>query len=491
MGGPGMALTIPVAEIIEKGDDPLLGTRASWGRVLLRDIATIQNGYSFESARFTRGAGMPLIRIRDIGAGRTEAHYAGEYDPAYVVEAGDLLVGMDGEFRCALWRGPRGLLNQRVCRVTASPDTYHAKLLAFLLPAYLEAVHRVTSSVTVKHLSSKTLGEIPLPFPPMAQQARIVAALEKQYSRLNDAVAALRRAKANLACYRAAVLKTAVEGRLVKTEAERARREGRDYESGNALLQRIGKTRSGARTGVRKYKDPPPPDISGMHELPQGWIWASYAQMGDVVTGFTPSTRDAENFGGGIPFFRPTDLAGGTHEAKKRAYLSEKGMAKKRPIPAGAVLVTCIGPTIGDSMLAPLDCMVNQQIHAVILNPDLVDPALVHFWTVSPGGYRQILGAASATVVPILNKSRFAALKVPLPPLAEQRRIVAEVKRRLDILRTLETRTDASLIRAERLRRAVLKAVLLGGEAVQRETSSGAQLPPFDALAADAAIGPQ
>jgi type I restriction enzyme S subunit len=67
----------------------------------------------------------------------------------------------------------------------------------------------------------------------------IVAEIEKQFSRLEEAVANLKRVKANLKRYRAAVLKAAVEGRLVPTEAELARREGRGYETGEQLLARI------------------------------------------------------------------------------------------------------------------------------------------------------------------------------------------------------------------------------------------------------------
>jgi len=109
-----MALTIPVAEIVENSKNPLLGKHESWGRVLLGEIAKIQNGFPFKSSQFTKDEGIPLIRIRDVGADSTDTNYVGEYDPAYLVEAGDFLIGMDGDFNSARWRGPKGLLNQRV-----------------------------------------------------------------------------------------------------------------------------------------------------------------------------------------------------------------------------------------------------------------------------------------------------------------------------------------------------------------------------------------
>lgn len=79
---------------------------------------------------------------------------------------------------------------------------------------------------------------MPVPLPPLAEQQRIVQEIEKQFSRLDAAVSALKRAQANLKRYRSAVLQTACQGRLVPTEAELARAEGRDYEPADDLLAR-------------------------------------------------------------------------------------------------------------------------------------------------------------------------------------------------------------------------------------------------------------
>lgn len=73
--------------------------------------------------------------------------------------------------------------------------------------------------------------------PPVCEQHRIVAELDKQFTRLDAAVSALKRVQANLKRYRASVLKAACEGRLVPTEAELARAEGRDYERADQLLR--------------------------------------------------------------------------------------------------------------------------------------------------------------------------------------------------------------------------------------------------------------
>ena len=125
-----------------------------------------------------------------------------------------------------------------------------------------------------------------LPLAPLAEQCRIVAEIEKHFTRLDASVAALRRAQANLKRYRASVLKAACEGKLVPTEAEIARAEGRGYEPAAALLERILVERraqwEAKEKRGRKYKEPFAPNASDLPELPDGWVWATIAQLAEI-----------------------------------------------------------------------------------------------------------------------------------------------------------------------------------------------------------------
>ena len=213
-----MSFTASLEEIISDNESGLLACHPTWVRCRLGDVAQVLNGFPFPSKQFSKTVGVPLLRIRDVTNGSTETKYDGDYDPAYLVRQGDLVVGMDGDFNCALWRGPDAVLNQRVCKITADENFYSKRFLSHALPGYLSAINAATSSVTVKHLSSLTVQDIPLPFPPPSEQRRIVAEIEKQFTRLDAAVAALERTRANLKRYRAAVLRAAVEGRLVSDD---------------------------------------------------------------------------------------------------------------------------------------------------------------------------------------------------------------------------------------------------------------------------------
>ena len=190
--------------------------------------------------------------------------------------------------------------------------------------------------------------------------------------------------------------------------------------------------------------------------MSEGWAIATYSQLGEVITGFTPPTGDVANFGGDTPFFKPTDLDAGDSVRIAREYLSAAGVQRGRKLPAGSVLVTCIGATIGKTGLTQVECATNQQINSVAPTNSCVDSRYLFWWTCSPVGQAQIVDNASATTLPILNKSKFEALSVALPPLAEQARIVTEVDRRLSVIREVEVGVGANLLRAKALRQATL-----------------------------------
>ena len=146
----------------------------------LGELSDITSGFAFKSSLFnTDGQGLPLIRIRDVVGGESKTFYSGEYKPEYVIHNGDALIGMDGEFNLARWKGGKALLNQRVCKIESSDDRLDQEYLIRLLPNALKEIEARTPFVTVKHLSVKEVRAIKIPLPPLPEQRRIAAILDK------------------------------------------------------------------------------------------------------------------------------------------------------------------------------------------------------------------------------------------------------------------------------------------------------------------------
>jgi type I restriction enzyme S subunit len=164
--------------------------KKGWQRKRLADVLEVQNGYAFDSAGFNPTKGMPLIRIRSLKPGtETETRFHGDYDKKYVVRAGDLLIGMDGEFGCYEWKGEPALLNQRVCRLQGFSRELVPRFLFYGVNDYLKAIENVTGYATVRHLSSKQILGIEFPVPPLVEQQRIVGLLDKAFAGLATAKA--------------------------------------------------------------------------------------------------------------------------------------------------------------------------------------------------------------------------------------------------------------------------------------------------------------
>ena len=148
-------------------------------KVKLTDLCNIQYGYAFDSRYFTDDESyIPLVRIRDVKRGFSETYYSEKYPEEYILHAGDLLIGMDGEFNIARWKSRDALLNQRVCKVSAKEGTCE-EYLRFALSKELKAIENRTAFVTVKHLSAKELNKLELDVPELIEQEKIAEALDK------------------------------------------------------------------------------------------------------------------------------------------------------------------------------------------------------------------------------------------------------------------------------------------------------------------------
>ncbi len=233
------------------------------------------------------------------------------------------------------------------------------------------------------------------------------------------------------------ILDLAIHGKLVPQDP--------GDEPASALLQRIretkerlikeGKIKKGKKSAktsdTTHYENVP-------FEVPKSWVWTTLGEIGDIVTGNTPSKDISDYYGGEIPFFKPADLDQGINTSTSKDHLTELGFEQSRQLPAKSVLVTCIGATIGKTGLISTDGSCNQQINAIVPTIAILSTFL-YYICVSDYFQQEIKENASATTLPILNKNNFAALLIPLPPLPEQRRIVAEIERWLSLIGVIES----------------------------------------------------
>ena len=332
--------------------------------------------------------------------------------------------------------------------------------------AYLQ--YFLNSSAFVRYASHLNSGDRPrvdfdqmapyeIPLPPKSEQRRIVAEIEKQCSRLDEAAANLMRVKANLKRYKAAVLKAAVEGRLVPTEAELARREHRSYESGTELLRRILEVRRTHWTGRVKYKEPLSVDTTHLPLLPDGWVWASVNELiAHLTDGDHQPPPQAES---GVPFLvignvRTGEITfTGSRFVRQEYYMSIDESRRPRK---GDLLYTLVG-SYGIPAAVKTDKRFCIQRHIAILRPHHLSPmSYLAICMASDLVFKQATEVATGTAQLTVPLAGLRTIAVPLPPIPEQLRIVNEVHRRLSLIQDVDNEVAIDLRRTESLRQATL-----------------------------------
>lgn len=333
-------------------------------------------------------------------------------------------------------------------------------------PAARKIMADQVAGVAITRLTLEKINAFPIPLAPRHEQDRIVAALDERLSELDASVASLERAERNLVRYRAAVLAAACSGTLVPTEADLARREGRSYEPADQLLARILAERRKANTKA-KYEEPAQPDTRKLPKLPEGWAWATIDSLSAEVRNGLGMPPHADS---GAPILRISAVRSGRVDVGEVRYLgvAPEGSEQYRLLP-GDLLFTryngtkelvgacgCV-PESGAGLYYPdklirVRMLPNGAIPNYVMLAAGTGEAAKHVWSHLRTTAGQV-GIAGQDV---------KSIPIPLPPLAEQERIIAEVDRHLSRADALAASIAQAKRRAQRLRRAILTAAFQG-----------------------------
>nr|BBH92750.1 hypothetical protein KTA_09490 [Thermogemmatispora argillosa] len=327
------------------------------------------------------------------------------------------------------------------------------------------------------------LASAEFPLPPAEEQRRIVAAIEGYLTRLDAVVETLRQDRIKLRNARAALLRDAVEGRLT----ERWRATHPVSEDGEALLKRILAERRArweaeqlekmrARGQVpqderwkQAYREPAGPDTSTLPALPPGWCWATVEQL--IARSEYGTSIKCDYGAGGEPIVRIPNIIRGILDLKDLKYSLEPiNLSTEEALQPGDVLLCRTNGSInllGKSAVVRTDLKQKYGFASYLLRFRFLEknifPSWFHLFVSSEHGRSFIKDKAiSSAGQHNISLSIIHSMPLPLPPLEEQRQIVAEVERRLSIIQQAEEAIERSLKRAEHLRQSILKRAFSG-----------------------------
>nr|AAM00857.1 HsdS [Campylobacter jejuni]AAM00877.1 HsdS [Campylobacter jejuni] len=160
-----------------------------------------------------------------------------------------------------------------------------------------------------------------------------------------------------------------------------------------------------------------------MTNLPQGWEVKKLGEIGEIVTGSTPSKSNLDFYGKDYPFFKPSDFEQGYFLENAGDNLSKLGFDKARQLPPKTILVVCIG-SLGKVALTRVIGSCNQQINAIIPHKNIISE-YIYYYCISSKFQSILFSKAPQTTLAIFNKTEFSKLEIIYPKdIKEQERIV-------------------------------------------------------------------
>ena len=385
--------------------------KEGWKMVKLGEVCEIQNGYAFDSKCFSSESEMPLIRIRDIKRGYTETFYDGDYSSEYIVRKGDFLIGMDGEFNIGEWNSEDALLNQRVCKLIPN-NKINVRFVYYYIPESLKRIESKTSFATVKHLSSKQIKEIDIPLPPLEEQHRIVSILDASFEKID----------------------------ALKKNAEE------NLKNAKALFQQV---------------------LAQELKPKEGWV---EKKLAEIVTencslsyGIVQPGDDVQN---GIPVVRPVDFSNDIFVKREGLKRTKKEIsdAYQRTILTGNEILMCVRGTTGTMGFATDElkgCNVTRGIVPILIDRTSVK-RFVYYQLLSPLLQKQIAENTNGTALKQINIKDLRVLKLFMPSLEEQHRIVQTLDTLSEKCRRLEEVAQQTIRECDALKQSILRQAFSG-----------------------------
>jgi type I restriction enzyme S subunit len=350
------------------------------------------NGFAFASDMFSDSEGVPLIRIRDIANNKTETFFRGNFPETAIVENGDLLVGMDGDFLLQEWKGPKALLNQRVCKLLPQKN-FIKGYLRFTGQFPLNVINDVTYFVTVKHLSDNDIKNCIFPIPSLLEQQSIVRFLDYKTGQIDSFIANRQK-----------------QIDLLKEQ----------------LHFKINKAITKGIKSKAKFK---PTDIKYVPEIPEHWDIRKFKSLTSILTCGVAATPEYVEESEGVAFLSAQNCRPFAMDLAKYSYIKpslHKQLTRHKKPKRGDVLVTRVGAGIGQACIIDTDLEFSVYVSLTHIRPnkEILSEYIVYFFNTEYCYQLNLEGTVVGGGQGNLNVKNVERYRIPLPPIEEQKEII-------------------------------------------------------------------
>lgn len=400
----------------------------NWKIKKMGDVCKLKNGFAFKSTDYVK-TGVPVIRISDINNGLVLTEKAIRVNPEneyenYLVELNDILIAMSGATtgKFGIFKTTeKAYQNQRVGSFKIlNNKVLDNKYLFYQLNSLKRQIEKDAYGGAQPNISSSKIEKMGIVLPPFSEQQQIVSKIEELFSELDKGNQQLETVRLQLKTYRQAVLKWAFEGRFTN----------------------------------KVFKD---------GELPEGWKIVELKDICEIKRGRSKHRPRNEPtlFGGNYPFIQTGDIrnANGGYISKFSQTYSDKGLQQSKLWPKGTLCLT-IAANIGETAILGLEACFPDSIVGLICDTKLILNKYTNYFFIS---YKSKLDElAPATAQKNINVEILEKVKIPLPSLEEQLKIIDELESKLTLCDKIEETINNCLQQSESLRQSILKQAFEG-----------------------------
>jgi len=350
--------------------------------------------------------------------------------------------------------------NQAVCALFPKNNLFLEKYMFFWLMSQRKDLINKSIGGAQPNISQGIVRSHPFPLAPIPEQERIVSRIEELFSDLEAGVAALERVRAGLKRYKASVLRAVFEGKLVKQNPL--------DKPVDKLIQRIDQEKLQLINSSNIAKPSLLPmimDNEKPFDIPNKWTWVRLDSICSLIMDIAHKMPKAVEVG--IKFISAKDLIDdGTinfdHDVKRISERDYQNLAKRIEPKRNDIIYSRIGARLGKARLVETDEKFMVSYSCCVIRPIGVNEKFLAYYLDSGVVLQQARTSAQSIGVPDLGMAKIKNFVIPLPPLDERRRIVAETERRLSVVGEVESAVEAGMVRAARLRQSVLRSAFEG-----------------------------
>jgi len=391
-----------------------------------------------------------------------------------------VLVAGNGFFNVKYYKGKFNAYQRTYVLSDISID---GKYLYYYIDYRLSDITKDNRGSTICYIRLGDLSEYPVAVAPDNEQKRIVEEIEKQFSRLDEAVENLKRVKANLKRYKASVLKACVEGKLT----EDWRKANPDVESAGKLLERtlakrhknweeaeLAKMKAKGKVPKddkwkKKYKKPLAPETEGLNKLPDNWTWCSFGQLIQrIKAGKSFKCNERPPNGKEVGVVKVSAVTWGEfNELKSKTVTDKSKVNQDYLIHQGDFLFSRANTIelVGACVIANLfkrKLMLSDKILRLDLTFDLKKWCLVCLRTRFGRNEIESLATGNQESMRNISQANIMKIRLPLPPLEEQYSVINELEQILTQCQMVDKMCNVNLKRADSLRQSILKKAFSG-----------------------------